>query len=154
MTDSERLIKVITTEGMTAKDFAARIDVGQGTISNIASGRNKPSLEVMQKVLQKFPRVNPSWLILGQGEMYLGGDAAGEAYSGGAAGQTYSGGAAGGELFGSSENNEPLPAVGQGFVESAPAPQPIIQKVIERVEVTKTIEKIVIFYSDGTFEER
>lgn len=130
MTDSERLIRVITTEGLTAKDFAARIDVGQGTISNIASGRNKPSLEVMQKVLQSFPRVNPSWLILGQGEMYLDG----------------------------TENNEPLPAVGQGSVEfpfsEQPAQQPIIQKVIERVEVTKTIEKIVIFYSDGTFEER
>ena len=51
MTEKERLEKIMETEGMNARQFATEIGVQSSTISNIMGDRNRPSLEVLQKVL-------------------------------------------------------------------------------------------------------
>lgn len=70
ITEQERLQMLMQKENLTAKDFANEVGISAGTMSNILGGRNKPSLEVMQKVLQRFRMVSPEWLILGVGTMY------------------------------------------------------------------------------------
>ncbi len=69
-TEKERLEMVINEEGMKSSQFAEEIGIKTPTLSHILNGRNNPSLDVMQRVLNRFNYINPEWLILGRGEMY------------------------------------------------------------------------------------
>ena len=66
---TERIIALMDYFHMTPGQFADRISVQRSSISHLLSGRNKPSLEFIQKVLRQFPEINSDWLILGNGEM-------------------------------------------------------------------------------------
>jgi transcriptional regulator with XRE-family HTH domain len=60
----------MNSENLTPTKFADIIGVQRSAISHILSGRNKPSFDLIQKILTKFPRVNSEWLLMGRGEMY------------------------------------------------------------------------------------
>jgi transcriptional regulator with XRE-family HTH domain len=66
---TDRILKIITFTNLSPSQFADRIGVQRSSISHILSGRNRPSLEFVQKILSRFPEINPTWLILGKGEM-------------------------------------------------------------------------------------
>jgi len=63
----KRLKKVIEFYGETASSFSERIEVQRSTISHLLSGRNKPSLDFIMKVLSSFPEVELYWLLNGKG---------------------------------------------------------------------------------------
>lgn len=65
----ERIRTLLATRQLTPTQFADAIGVGRPIISHILSGRNKPSLEVVQKILTAFPDLSVSWLLSGLGEM-------------------------------------------------------------------------------------
>jgi transcriptional regulator with XRE-family HTH domain len=58
------------TENLSSGIFAGQIGVQNSTLSHILNNRNKPSLDVLKKILQRFPEISSDWLILGQGPMY------------------------------------------------------------------------------------
>jgi len=64
---SKRLQKVIDYYQESASGFATKIGVQRSSISHILSGRNKPSLEFVMKVLDTFPEVELYWLLNGKG---------------------------------------------------------------------------------------
>lgn len=70
MNEQQRLLALMRAEGLNAKTFAEQVGISAATMSNIVNGRNNPSLEVMQKVLNRFRTLSPQWLILGIGPMY------------------------------------------------------------------------------------
>ncbi|MEL6812385.1 MAG: helix-turn-helix transcriptional regulator [Bacteroidota bacterium] len=53
--------------GLSATAFSESIDFNRSTISHLLSGRNKPSLEFVMKVLKQFPEVELYWLLNGTG---------------------------------------------------------------------------------------
>ncbi len=61
----ERLREFMDQNGLSAKDFAERINVQASSISHILSGRNKPSLEFLEKLLSAFPNIDIKYLISG-----------------------------------------------------------------------------------------
>lgn len=134
MNERQRLEQVMASEKLQANQFAKEIGVKAGTISNIINGRNNPSLEVLQRVLNRFRTLSSDWLILGVGSMYR---PKGEVPDN--------------TLFNikplepEKKTEEPdenvLPIRSNDSVQIVATPQ-------------KTVEKVVIFYSDGTFEER
>ncbi len=63
----ERLQKIITFYSLSAASFADKIGVQRSSISHILSGRNKPSLEFIMKILTSFPEVDLYWLLNGKG---------------------------------------------------------------------------------------
>lgn len=65
----ERVLVLIKDYGLTASEFADKIDVQRSSMSHLVSGRNKPSLDFIQKILNNFSDINPSWLIMGTGPM-------------------------------------------------------------------------------------
>lgn len=67
---NERISKILKNKNLSASKFADQIGVQRSGISHIISGRNKPSLDFIQKILTKFPDIDPDWLISGIGEMY------------------------------------------------------------------------------------
>jgi len=63
----QRLEKILNYYGVSASAFADKIAVQRSTISHLLSGRNKPSLEFVLKVVKSFPEVNLYWLLNGKG---------------------------------------------------------------------------------------
>jgi len=64
---TKRLKKVMQFYGISASAFADKIGVQRSSISHILSGRNKPSLEFVMKVLSSYPEVELYWLLNGKG---------------------------------------------------------------------------------------
>ena len=138
----ERLLKVITSEGITPSLLADELGVQRSGISHILSGRNYPSFDFLQKLLVRFPKLNAEWLILGQGAMYK---STVEEIP---------------DLFPLSRPTEKAaesPTVPEklsdlSFRESHQKKNPDVAPEISPPEKPKkTIEKMVILYSDKTF---
>lgn len=70
MTERERIEALMKALNLSARQFAAEIHVQPGTISNMMAGRNNPSLEVMKRIMERYPTLNPEWLIAGRGEIW------------------------------------------------------------------------------------
>lgn len=65
-----RIKEILSRYNLTAARFADQLEVPRSTISHILSERNKPSLEFIQKVLDKYPDINTQWLIKGEGNIF------------------------------------------------------------------------------------
>lgn len=65
---TDRLGKILDYYSLSASSFAEKIGVQRSSISHILSGRNKPSLEFIMKVLSSFPEVDLYWLLKGKGK--------------------------------------------------------------------------------------
>ena len=63
-----RLKKILDYYNLSASAFAEKVSVQRSSISHILSGRNKPSLEFITKVVNKFPDIELLWLLSGEGE--------------------------------------------------------------------------------------
>lgn len=64
----KRLQLILDYYGISATDFSNQISVNRSTISHLLSGRNKPSLDFVMKVLEKFPEVELYWILNGKGD--------------------------------------------------------------------------------------
>ena len=64
---AERLRKIMDHYQLSASSFADRIQVQRSSISHLLSGRNKPSLEFVLKVIKEFKEVELYWLLNGKG---------------------------------------------------------------------------------------
>lgn len=113
---TERLQKVIDFYSESASSFAEKIGVQRSSISHILSGRNKPSLDFVMKVLHSYPEVELYWLMNGKGNF----------------------------------PSEP---------KILASPNSNVAKKIPKLQIPNSnsgsdseIEKIVIFYKDGTFK--
>ncbi len=61
-----RLKMVLRMHNLTPSAFADQIGVQRSNVSHVLSGRNKPGLDFLEKILLNFPRVNANWLITGR----------------------------------------------------------------------------------------
>lgn len=68
----KRIKSLISVKNLTASQFADLLGVQRSNISHIISGRNKPSLDFILKIIETFPTVSTEWLINGKGEMFTG----------------------------------------------------------------------------------
>ncbi|MCP4053748.1 MAG: helix-turn-helix transcriptional regulator [Mesoflavibacter sp.] len=128
---AKRLQKVIDYYGESGSSFAEKIGVQRSSISHILSGRNKPSLEFVLKVLSSFPEVELYWLLNGKGN------------------------------FPAEKNSTEI----KSEIPTRPESQNLFSEVEEKTQETnstsisrieqnskKEIDRIVIFYKDGSFQ--
>jgi transcriptional regulator with XRE-family HTH domain len=66
----DRIKQIMAKEGCIPATFADNINVNRGTITHILSGRNNPSLDVLIKIMERYPSINPDWLLFGSAPMY------------------------------------------------------------------------------------
>jgi len=118
----ERLEHLLQYYNLNASAFADKIQVQRSSISHLLSGRNKPSLEFVLKVVKNFPEVNLYWLLNGKG------------------------------TFPSDASDISEYENGEDESKSDSTPQPVNPLNKKPTKLGATIERIVIFYSDGTFE--
>jgi transcriptional regulator with XRE-family HTH domain len=119
---TKRLKKIIDFHNVSASNFADKINVPRSSISHILSGRNKPSLEFILKVIGTFENVDINWLLFGSGNF---------------------------------PKTTPIPdPKNQVLKVSDLAIENNVQLEKETISSpTSSIEKIVIFYMDGTFKD-
>ncbi|RLD55696.1 MAG: transcriptional regulator [Bacteroidetes bacterium] len=67
-----RIQLILKTKNLSPTRFADSIQVQRSGISHILSGRNKPSLDFVMKILSSYPEINSDWLLFGKGEMFQG----------------------------------------------------------------------------------
>ena len=117
---AKRLKVIMGYYEISAAILAEKIEVQRSSISHILSGRNKPSLDFVLKILKAFPEVELYWLLNGAGE------------------------------FPKQNSTTPTPTLFQNsepndsFEEKKP-------EIINH-KTLKEIERIVIFYKDGSFK--
>jgi len=134
----DRLSKIITTEGLSPTLLANELGVQRSGVTHILNGRNKPSFDFLQKLLERFPKLNSEWLIMGKGSMYK----TNEAPRG---------------LFTPEppvEKMMPSPTLPEKPKPSAsvePDKKIVSEESTPLVKSQKTIEKMTILYSDKTF---
>ena len=135
----KRLGTVMQYHNLSASVFADRIGVQRSSISHLLSGRNRPSLEFVSKVVDTFPEVNLNWLLNGKGNFPHQ--------------ETVNIPQTKLELPTTPIEKEATPPIKQRITK----PTPILEKTIstistKKINTTKAITRIVIFYEDGTFE--
>jgi transcriptional regulator with XRE-family HTH domain len=66
----DRIRQLLQEKQLTPTQFADAIGIARPIVSHILSGRNKPSLEVVQKILAAFADLSMPWLLNGSGAMW------------------------------------------------------------------------------------
>jgi transcriptional regulator with XRE-family HTH domain len=150
---NKKIEQIILEKGYTPSYFADAIGVQRSSISHILSGRNKPSLDIIQKILKVFPDIDRDWLLFDSEEQVT----PTTNYAPPVSMPNNNGNRFPQEQF-YDEINEPLP-VNQG---RQPYEQAIpVRKKYDRPMAAssglgsgeKQIERILVFYTDGTFTE-
>ncbi len=67
----DKIVQLMKSEGLTSSRLAEILEIQPSGVSHLVSGRNKPSFELLQKILRRFPEINPYWLMLDETKMYL-----------------------------------------------------------------------------------
>ncbi|PWB20819.1 helix-turn-helix transcriptional regulator [Flavobacterium sp. HTF] len=63
----KRLEIILDYYSLNASGFADKIGVQRSSMSHLLSGRNKPSLDFVLKILEVFPDVDLYWILNGKG---------------------------------------------------------------------------------------
>ncbi len=166
-THSERILAILEYCNMKAGDFAETVGVAAATISNIKNGKSSFTAAIAQKIIASFPNFSFQWILLGEGNMLQNAEnKSNNVVFPPSKRQTD-------ELFPLDSDEEPensnLAPITNEVV--APVVSPASEttsKVIgsgnrassinsaslnKTVSPGRSIEKIIIYYSDKTFEE-
>jgi len=68
----DRIKKFMEYKGISPSELADAIGVQRSNVTHVLKGRNKPSLQFMEKLLTIYPEINAKWFILGIGNMIEG----------------------------------------------------------------------------------
>lgn len=63
---ARRIKDIIEEKGYSNAAFAEAIGVQRANISHILSGRNRPSLDIVQRILRTFPDLDSDLLLFGE----------------------------------------------------------------------------------------
>ncbi len=120
---NKRLQQFLAAENISQSKFAETLGVARAGVSHVLSGRNKPGFEFIDSLARNYPDLSLEWLISGRGRMYKDNRTAESA-----------------QIFDSQEPNL--------FSDE-------LQQTDNQATETKDrkIVKLVIFYSDGTYQE-
>lgn len=62
----KRISQILEEQQLSSSAFADTIGVQRSSISHVLSGRNKPSLEFILKIIRAFPSYSTDWLLFGK----------------------------------------------------------------------------------------
>lgn len=138
----KRLEIILDYYSLNASAFADKIGVQRSSLSHLLSGRNKPSLDFILKILDVFPDVDLYWILNGKGsfpknttinvDKEVNYPAIEERM--------------GNNLFEKITTENPIP------LQEMKETKQIEHKVPNKDSNEAPIDKIVIFYKDGTFK--
>ncbi len=153
MNERDRIEFIMKCYNLSPSQLADKTGIQRASVSHILSGRNRASLEVMQKVHEAFPDVDLVWLITGNGNPPSQSTRNTDVQSP----------SVDTALFPLNENSATEPAAGklhddepvqrkQGPVKKAIRRQNTPRQNMQPVTSAKQVKEIRIFYTDGTYE--
>ncbi len=120
----KRIELLLKQKKLNPSKFADEIGVQRSSISHIMSGRNKPSLDFILKILNSYNDINAEWLLKGVGTM-----------------SSF-------ELMFDHEKPEDTTVTHKKLAGDTEKP-----KAGKRSDGKKKILKVLVFYDDQTFDE-
>ncbi len=153
MSINDKIKQILISKGYSPSHFADEIGIQRSSISHILSGRNRPSFDIIQKIIKRFPDLGFDWILedeapspvfrqqsvptpirkpenfTPQNHLLVSDDRQNRLYSNRSV---------------RSELGASLPPE---FIEE------IGQPIAEETSQPKKVERILIFYTDGTFQE-
>ncbi len=121
----KRLDELMNQYEISAAGLADKIGVQRSSISHLMSGRNKPSLDFVIKILDNFPEISFDWLVNGIGSLDSSTDEMDEQHH--------------------------APTLFDAFTdENKPIKQ--IKSTDLKLKQDKNLLKILLLYADGSFE--
>lgn len=72
--DSARLNALISELGVSQKRLAESIGVSRAQINLLSKGERTLTENIVYKIARKYPFVNPTWLLTGEGDMFKPGE--------------------------------------------------------------------------------
>lgn len=152
MSINDKIKQILISKGYSPSHFADEIGIQRSSISHILSGRNRPSFDIIQKIIKRFPDLGFDWILedeaapafrqqsvptpmrkpedfVNQNHLLVSDDRQNRLYTSRSLRPE----------IGSSVSNE--------LVEDRIPPIP------DSFTQQKKVERILIFYSDGTFQE-
>lgn len=145
----KRLEIILDYYSLNASSFADKIGVQRSSLSHLLSGRNKPSLDFILKILEVFPDVDLYWILNGKGNFPKNSEQLDKKEN---------------SIEQVVKQNIPTPSSNEIIPENLfseikiPNAIPVFEtKKIENQDSSKEsysneIDKIVIFYKNGTFK--
>ena len=152
---TDRIELILKTQNLTPTQFADAIGIQRSSMSHILARRNKPSLDFAMKLLHRFPEINAEWLLTGKNQMFNGGVPSPALFPQESVQETV-------------QTSSQAPEFEWNQSETLREPQRPADSVVERsrnAEATEKIrpaskpdlnqnldiERIIVFFSDGTF---
>lgn len=137
----EKIEYLLRAGNYTATSLARLLDIQPSGLSHILSGRNKPSFDLVVKILRAFPDVNPDWLLLDADQVYRNPTTT----ELGAAANSEDGASDAASLFGVVQNSQI--SVGNAAEKNE---HPSIFATPSNG--AKSIERVIVLYSDKSFD--
>jgi transcriptional regulator with XRE-family HTH domain len=144
----DRIKSIMVHYQLRAAQFSDAIGMQRSAVSHVLSGRNKPSLDFVLRIKNRFPEISLDWLTLGKGNM-LESETSGEQ-----------------DLFAAgvpAAHHSPVATKideGEPQLENKPAETEQVlasgeESPTEYVvkEATGKVSRVLFIYSDGTFQE-
>lgn len=122
-----RLQQLLQAESVSRSEFAEKIGIAPATVTHLLSGRNKPSYEIICAISSHFPNISLDWLINGTGKMYRDSP--------------------------NSDKNEITMGLFDSEAETIAQNNTSNPVELKKVTSEKRITKIMVFFSDGTFQD-
>ncbi len=127
----DRLLIIMDQFQLSASQIADNLEIQRSAISHLLSGRNKPSINILEKIIAKYPSISIEWLITGIGNPIKNTEVV---------------------------KNEPV--INKSIISEIPFDDEEIKEnateekdnLIESAKKDKTISKIVLIFDDNTFE--
>lgn len=60
---NDKIKQILLDKNLTPSYFADEIGVQRSSISHILSGRNRPSFDIIQKIIRRFPELGYEWIM-------------------------------------------------------------------------------------------
>jgi plasmid maintenance system antidote protein VapI len=137
----KRLEIILDYYNLNASSFADKISVQRSSMSHLLSGRNKPSLDFILKIIDVFPEVDLYWILNGKGKFdSKNSNQKLEIEDKKSTSST--------PIISVEEKNTTLNSI-QNLFDDPKKVEPILDKNTSN----KKTERIIVFYTDGTFKE-
>lgn len=149
MNVNDKIKQILIDKSLSPSVFADEIGVQRSSISHILSGRNRPSFDIIQKVIRRFPDLGYDWIMEEdtQEQSFPVKPAA--------------------TIRSPRETNQPLTTrnIISPYSQQRTTPvsvnmnggmaghATVSQSPVAILPTEKTVERILIFYKDGTFRE-
>lgn len=138
-----RIKRIMDEKGLSISAFADEVGVKRPAMTHTLTGRNNPSLDIVTKILETYTDISPDWLMFGKGAMKKANTPVQQGLF-----EEFEDDAEAASTVAPELNNQTI--VSPKEAKSAPAE--IVPILAPKSDVEKRISRIMVFYTDNTFE--